>query len=118
MWIHSLFILSMLDNCRWATKKEQQNNMSSNRYIEYQNKSKTISQWGESTGLGHKNISERLRRGWTIEETLKTPLIKQQKLNNVCIQVIKHFYHKGISITKLAKVHNLSYSTIRRAILA
>ena len=35
------------DNCRWATYKEQENNRSNNRMLEYEGEVHTISQWSE-----------------------------------------------------------------------
>lgn len=58
-------------NCRWATQKQQQNNRTNNRMIEYNGSILTLSQWSEKLGIKGTTISERLNiRGWTIEEAL------------------------------------------------
>lgn len=61
-------------NCAWKTPKEQGNNTRFNRYIEYSGKRMTLKQWSESTGIKATTISERLRRGWSIEDSLTTPV--------------------------------------------
>ena len=58
-------------NCRWATKKEQCNNMRSNRVLVLNGRAKTIAQWSEELGLSHDAIRKRLRRGATVEEALR-----------------------------------------------
>ena len=58
------------DNCRWATRKEQNNNTSSNRLILFNGQSKTMAQWGEERGIRKSTYDSRLRRGWSPEEAL------------------------------------------------
>ena len=58
------------ENCRCATRKEQSNNMSRNRLITYNGKTKTAVQWSELIGVNAKTISTRLRRGWSETEAL------------------------------------------------
>ena len=58
------------DNCRWITAKEQGNNRSTNRYLEFNGERHTISEWGELLGIDSETIASRLRRGWSIEKTL------------------------------------------------
>lgn len=55
------------ENCRWASPKQQANNMVSNRKLEVSGKIMTVSQWGELTGIKPNTIIYRLRRGWTPE---------------------------------------------------
>lgn len=64
------------ENCRWATKKEQANNMTSNCVLTYMGNSMTISQWSEKTGLKPGTLWNRLNISkWSVEKTLSTPLI-------------------------------------------
>lgn len=58
------------ENCRWATRKEQANNKSSNRFITYNGQTHTVSEWAEITGISREAIRGRLKRGWTIEKAL------------------------------------------------
>jgi hypothetical protein len=59
-------------NCRWATIKEQQNNMHSNRNITYKGITKTLSQWAEFKGINKSTLAKRISRGWSIKRALKT----------------------------------------------
>ncbi len=58
------------ENCRWATPKEQQNNLSTNRLITYQGETLTIPQWAEKIGVHTGTLRTRLRRNWSIERAL------------------------------------------------
>lgn len=63
-------------NCRWATDTEQQNNKSDNRIIEYKGESKTIRQWADEKGMSWTALHSRLKKGWSIEKALETPVRK------------------------------------------
>ena len=57
-------------NCRVASKTEQNRNKRTNRLLEFNGESLPISVWSERTGLHRATIVNRIRRGWSIEETL------------------------------------------------
>lgn len=61
------------DNCRWVTRKVQQNNMRGNTVLTLNGESLTISQWGERLGVKPNSISTRLYTGWSVENTLTVP---------------------------------------------
>lgn len=59
------------ENCRWATMKEQQNNRTNNRIIEFNGVSLNLTQWSEKLGLKKTTLRERLdRRHYSIEKAL------------------------------------------------
>jgi hypothetical protein len=58
------------DNCKWSTRKEQQNNTSRNRIITFNGESHSLSQWSEITGVNSATIYSRLKNGWSIERAL------------------------------------------------
>ena len=51
------------DNCRWATKREQANNRSSNTLIYFDGKFMTLSQVAKLTGIHRCTITYRLNNG-------------------------------------------------------
>lgn len=59
-------------NCRWATYKEQGNNMTKNHPITFNGKTQNISQWGEELGIRKELIAARISRGWPVENALST----------------------------------------------
>lgn len=63
-----------IGNCRWATSKEQSNNLSSNHRIEYNGNIKNMTEWALEYGIKPSTLRERLVRGWPIEKALSTPV--------------------------------------------
>ena len=61
------------ENCRWVDMKAQNNNSRNNRVIEFNGETKTITAWGESTGLGQHLIGKRLDADWSVKDALTLP---------------------------------------------
>ena len=66
------------NNCRWATVWEQAVNRRDNRFITCNGETLTIGQWARKVNLTWDIIDWRLRIGWTPEEALFTPRMKNQ----------------------------------------
>ena len=62
------------ENCRWATKTEQDNNKRTNHLITIGNETKTMTQWAKKMGYGEQLIYNRLRRGWSEYNAVMTPV--------------------------------------------
>lgn len=60
-------------NCIWATMQEQANNTRRNKILTLNGESHTVAEWGRITNLGAQVIRNRLRDGFTVEETLTLP---------------------------------------------
>lgn len=58
-------------NCRWVSMKIQQNNRTNNRIIEFDGKSKTLSEWADYLGLSSSTLWARLKRGDSIERAFR-----------------------------------------------
>ena len=69
------------DNCRWASKKEQANNTTKNRYVTYQGVTKTCKQWSEYFGFNYKYFHEKLSKcNWDLNKLLEIPYFKERIL--------------------------------------
>lgn len=74
-------------NCRWATRKEQQNNLRSNKRITFRGKTMTLSQWADEIGMTSNSLSHRLtKHGWSIDRALTTPPIPRSQRKTARIQ--------------------------------
>ena len=63
------------DNCRWATRKEQNLNKRNNHRVEYDGKNLTLSEWETITGIPQRLIRYRLvTLGWPTDRVLTTPV--------------------------------------------
>lgn len=60
------------DNCRWATRTEQQRNMRGNHFIEYRGKRMTIAEAAAIVGVDPSTMWRRIAN-WTVEQALTTP---------------------------------------------
>lgn len=59
-------------NCRWATPKEQQRNMRSNRLLEHNGITMSVAWWAEHLQINYGTMIARVRRGWSVAKTLET----------------------------------------------
>ena len=60
------------DNCRWATSKVNGNNRRTNKIVEYNGESKTVSQWASFFGVDYDIFYARMRNeGFSIDKYLK-----------------------------------------------
>lgn len=75
------------DNCRWATRSEQNRNYSLNRNIEYNGEVLCVSDWAEKLNIPRHRIYQRLNRGFSIEKSLFKNDAER-----------KHYFEKAIEI--------------------
>ena len=61
-------------NCRWASRHEQGRNRRTNRLVRFRDKTLCIAAWAEQEGIPARILKGRLRRGWTMEKALTTPI--------------------------------------------
>lgn len=66
------------DNCRWATVKQQMNNVKYNVVLKKGDEFHTIAEWSEILGVKAHSLYRRKKEGWDDERILNTP-IKQYK---------------------------------------
>jgi hypothetical protein len=94
------------DNCRWVTRKVQQNNLRSNRLITYEGETRTVSEWSEKVGIKAATLSGRLNySGYSNERALTEPT------------EIKHAIgEEAHTLTKWVDILGLKYSTVANRI--
>ena len=62
------------ENCRWASRREQNSNTRRNRLVEYQGEMMTVRELARRTGFNRTTIDARLKRGWSVEDAVSQPL--------------------------------------------
>lgn len=66
------------ENCRWATSKEQANNVSRNRIVNYRGKRMTLSEAADISKVSYATLKARITYyGWPIEKAIETPVIRK-----------------------------------------
>lgn len=63
-------------NCRWATPFEQNCNTRATVNLTYQGKTQCLSHWAYELDVNCSTLQQRLKRGWTVDQTLSTPALK------------------------------------------
>lgn len=63
------------ENCRWATRLQQNQNASSNINITYDGRTMCAAEWAREIGLPPRTFRRRIEYGWTLEKLMrpKTP---------------------------------------------
>lgn len=67
-------------NCEWRTYTDQNNNLRSNRNLEYGGIKMSMAMWTRELKFPRNLIFWRLKKGWTVEDALSTPLVKHQSI--------------------------------------
>jgi hypothetical protein len=57
-------------NCRWMSLSESMNNRTDSTVLEYDGRQMSIADWARETNINPKTISARLRRGWSVADSL------------------------------------------------
>lgn len=83
-------------NCKWATKQEQNHNTSQTRFVQYKGKRLSLTQAVQHTtsGITRGGAFSRLRRGWTVEQALDTPVDKTTWANRKAYRTRKKKPHR------------------------
>lgn len=63
------------ENCRWATRKEQNRNRKSNRIIYFRGESMCLADFAEKIGMEYGLVRDRTSRGWSAEKIASAPLV-------------------------------------------
>jgi len=70
------------DNCRWVTRKVNNNNTRRNRFIEYNGVIKTVGEWADFTGINYATLINRLNN-WDVERVFTTPYSRRKPNKNI-----------------------------------
>ena len=62
------------ENCKWVDHKTNSNNRRTNVVLELNGVKKNVTEWADHLGLTQSAVYARLKRGWSVERTLTTPL--------------------------------------------
>lgn len=62
------------ENCHWIPMCEQAKNRRNIHQLTFNEKTMSVTEWGEATGFGYHVIKDRLRHGWSVERALTEPI--------------------------------------------
>lgn len=70
------------ENCRWATRQQQNVNRACVRMLTFNGKTQCLQAWADDLGYKHRAVlSERLRNGWTLEDAFSIPNMGKSRKN-------------------------------------
>lgn len=84
-------------NCRWITRKEQCSNRTDNVFYTFNGETKTGKQWCDLYNINYTTFCDRLKRGWTLEQSLTIPT----KGKNRKVQLYKTVYQIDFHTNKI-----------------
>jgi hypothetical protein len=64
------------ENCRWATRFEQNRNQRSNVMLTHNNKTQCVADWARELSISKATISYRIKAGWTAERALTVQVLE------------------------------------------
>ena len=91
------------NNCRWATYKEQANNLSSNRYITIDNECLSIAEWCKRYNISKASVYRRIKNyGWSFKDAITTPNFSAHNAN----KNLRKQWNKSKCIALIAESEN------------
>ena len=99
-------------NCRWATKREQDNNRRTNVRLTHCGTTKTITQWARDCGISPEIISQRLKSGRSVREALAA--VGTIPIGRPAARLRYDLDGRRISVEQMATHLAFNYSTFYR----
>jgi hypothetical protein len=66
------------ENCIWADRTTQGRNKRNNVLLTIDGETQPMSVWAERAGIKYATVHQRIAKGWTHEEAVKAPLVKNR----------------------------------------
>jgi hypothetical protein len=94
------------DNCRWATREEQNNNTRKNTVLRMRGRSQTVAQWSREFGIEPAVFYSRRKLGWPTDRCFSASPYKP----------LYKAHGRNLPLVEWAKILGISYSTLHARI--
>lgn len=74
------------ENCTWIPMSKQARNRTTTHWVEFQGRKMSLAEAAEIAGLPYKQVHLRIKKGWSVEDALTTPLKEQSDLYKECVE--------------------------------
>lgn len=88
-----------LDNCRWATRTEQNRNSRNCRPLTFQGRTMLVVEWADELGIPRSALRNRLNSGMSEEEALSTPYHADRSTRAALKRTARRVEYRGESLT-------------------
>lgn len=100
-------------NCKWASKQEQNSNKGNNVFITANGITLTVTEWSRKLGINHMVLRNRLKNGWSHDDTVSKPVKKNPELK-YSREVIIKLFDMGVKVEDIAYISGVKFNTIYR----
>lgn len=95
------------ENCTWIPLGKQARNRSTTRWVEYQGRRMSLAEAAELANLPYKEVHLRIKKGWSVEDALSTPLFQKSELHKRCEDLGMNYH------TVYNRIYNLGWTEER-----
>lgn len=100
------------ENCRWASRDEQNCNKRSNRFITVNGVTKTMAQWAKEIGCHSATILQRIKAGMEPHEAVLKPVLASPNAKLTAEQVLEmRATYPQLTFSALAEKYGVSKKT-------
>lgn len=103
-------------NCKWSTRREQQNNRRVNHRLTAFGRTQTLTEWARERGMNATTLHCRLRAGTPLERALDPAAMPTRnavtKLDESMALAIRNARAAGASVASLAKQYGVSSASV------
>jgi predicted XRE-type DNA-binding protein len=104
------------NNCRFITIKENSRNKRDNTKIEYEGKTKSVTEWAEVLNINRSTIYSRLDMDWSVERALSSPITKIKITSEIANKIREEHKENNITQKQLSEKYRVSRSYISQII--
>lgn len=101
-------------NCRWETREQQMNNMSTNRMVTIDGKTQSIARWAREIGIERKRVMKRIELGWDPAVALTEPVKPKPRATEAEIVNVIELHKKGVEPHEIARRSGKSLTSVKR----
>jgi hypothetical protein len=98
-------------NCKWGTRREQNNNSRNNHHLTFNGRTQSIHAWSREVSLNVRTIHSRLRLGWPLEMVLTRQPCRGLHLKHLIIMTPDE--HLAV-LAKQIEYHRQAAARLRR----
>jgi predicted nucleic acid-binding Zn ribbon protein len=103
------------ENCRWATRSEQQRNTRMTRIVALDDEAMSVSDLSEKYGIDVKIVKNRLRMGWSVKDAVSRPIEPTSRMPDDDPRAVsRRCYASGMSLQEIGELLGVTKERVRQ----